>query len=98
MINILKNSPNNSEDNKKLKLLIDKIKSKYLELFISSKTDWGKRIPVALEFFDWLKDFLPFTDDEKNQIFGNKKTEKINILTREEKKKRSRWFKWRKDI
>ena len=98
MLGLKNGLPDDREENKKLSSLIDKIKTRYLELFLSSKTDWRKRIPMALEFFDWLKGILPLTDEEKIQVFGNKNPKETNILTQEEKKKRSRWFKWRKDI
>lgn len=86
------------EENKKLRSIINEIKVRYLELFLSSKNDWRKRVPKALELFDWLKDVLPLTDEEKIQVSENKDSKEANILTQEEKKKRSRWFKWRKDI
>lgn len=76
-------------------VFIERLKKKFIEDFEKSKDDWGHHTGVALEMMLWLKENLPFSEQEKDKIFP-KKTEITVPLTKEEKKKRKHWFRWHK--
>lgn len=76
-------------------VFIERLKKKFIEDFEKTRGDWGDHTYVALEMMFWLKENLPFTEQEKNKIFP-KKPEETLPLTKEEKKKRKRWFRWHK--
>lgn len=74
---------------------IESLKKKFIEDFEKSKDNWGHHTGVALEMMLWLKENLPFSEQEKDKIFP-KKPETTSPLTKEEKKKRRHWFRWHK--
>lgn len=93
-------APDNSssEDFQKSKPqeFVDSLKKKYLELYIQSRMDWPKRLENSIEFFEWIKQNAPFSNEEKKILFPSK-AEKDTWLTREEKKQKMRWWKWKRD-
>lgn len=75
---------------------LEVLKKKYLELYMDSRMDWMKRQANSLEFFAWVKQNAPFSNEEKKILFPSK-VEKDSLLTREEKKQKMRWWKWKRN-
>lgn len=90
-----------SEDSQKSKSqeFVETLKKKYLELYIHSRMDWPKRTTNSVEFFEWIKQNAPFSNEEKKILFPSKVEDagKDLPLTREEKKQKMRWWKWKRD-
>lgn len=86
------------EDSQKSKLqeFVETLKKKYLELYMDSRMDWPKRHANSVEFFEWIKHNAPFSEEEKKILFPSK-VEKDSLLTREERKQKIRWWKWKRD-
>ncbi len=76
-------------------VFMERLKKKFIEDFEKSKDDWGHHTEVALEMMLWLKENLPFNEQEKDKIFP-KKPETTAPLTKEKKKKIKQWFRWHK--
>lgn len=77
------------------KEFITELKKKFLDIHKKSREDWKIRTSLSLDLFEWLKDRLPWTEEEKKILSPQTKDE---MLSQEEKRKHRRWYKlWGKE-